>query len=155
MSEKDIDRGLKAVARVRSAREKAARQKLQIVNAELRRRQDYLDHLNGQLADAPVAINGTVDDLHAAHAHIDFIRTGIGYAAGEVQLGRELVEIARTEWEGHNQELSAVEHLLAKRAERRRKERDRRDARDLDDIASQRWLRSTSAELVAIEGGAL
>jgi len=155
MSEKNVDRGLKAVARVRSARETAARQKLQIVNAELQRRQDYLDHLNGQLAEAPVAIDGTLDDLHAAHAHIDVIRTGIGYAVGEVQLGRELVEIARTEWEGHNQDLSAVEHLLAKRAERRRKERDRRDARDLDDIASQRWLRGATADPIAIEGGSL
>ena len=155
MSEKNIDRGLKAVARVRSAREKAARQKLQLMNAELQRRQDYLDHLNTQLAEAPVAINGTVDDLQAAHAHIQFIRTGIGYAVGEVSMGRELVDIARTEWEAHKQELSAVEHLLTKRAERRRKERDRRDARDLDDIASQRWMRGTSADLIAIEGGSL
>ena len=58
----------------------------------------------------------------------------------------ELVVVgARAQWHSDKTQLSAVENLLARRAERRRVERNKAEAKELDDLASVRWARDHAA----------
>ncbi len=64
-----------------------------------------------------------------------------------------IAEEARVHWIADRTAVRSVDLLLERRAEVRAEERARREAADLDDLASVGWLRRTSAEKTADEGG--
>jgi len=139
------DRGLKAVRRVREARERDSRIGLQHALATTGRREEDAARSRARLETAPAFAGGSADEyrLHALR--------GAGLA-GEVARTEELLrssravaDEARRRWAGDRQAVRVVELLLERRAAERRAERARLGARDLDELAGQAWVRARVA----------
>lgn len=136
------DRGLAAVARVRSIRESDSRIGLQLVLAEEAAVIARLDELTRSIATATVPVETTPAALLAQRTAL----TNVGVLVQEARAARVTAEVisaeARSRWGADRARLAAVEHLLENRATGRRTEAAKREAREADDIAAQRWARS-------------
>jgi len=137
------DRGLNAVARVRGVREHDSRLGLQLALVEQRSLEERVSALADRLTALPGAASGTP-------AEILLFRTGTAALGAHLREAREgatshhaVVEGARARWQSDKAQLSAVEHLLEQRAERRRVERAKAEVKELDDLASVRWARTS------------
>jgi hypothetical protein len=135
------DRGLAAVARVRSIRESDSRIGLRMVLAEEADAASRLADLTRTLATSAVPAEATPATLLARSTAL----VGVGLLVQEARAARVSAEVlsaeARARWGADRARLAAVEHLLEVRATGRRTEAAKRAARDADDLAAQRWAR--------------
>lgn len=137
------DRGLSAVARVRSVRETDSRIGLQQMLSEEAAVTRRLVGLEGQVAGVPAQAITTPGALLARGTALANLGVLIRETRSEADTAAIVTAEARARWSTDKSRLSAVEHLLARRAEARRTEEARRDARDADDLAAQRWARTS------------
>lgn len=137
------DRGLAAVARVRSVRETDSRIGLTQVLAEEAAVAARLADLEGQLTSTPVAAVTTPGELLVHGAALSQLGILIKETRNDVETAAVVSAEARARWGSDRARLAAVEHLLEQRAVRRRTEAGRRADRDADDLAAQRWSRAT------------
>ena len=148
------DRGLAAVARVRSVREKQSQRQLQRALAELRDRQRDLADLQHQIA----AVAAMESDLFgteglSAPGQLLALRstlTNLGGLVAEAQralaaAGRA-TDLARSQWEQDKTRLTAVERLLERRLAEHRAELARAHGRESDELASAGWIRRTQGD---------
>lgn len=141
----DDDRGLAAVARVRSVRETDSRVGLQRVLAEEAAIATRLDVLHDTVAAERVPASSTPAELlvrRTALAHVGML---IGETRTELDGAAVVSADARARWSSDRSRLAAVEHLLEVRAARRRAEAERRAAREADDLAAQAWARGRTS----------
>lgn len=136
------DRGLAAVARVRSVRETDSRIGLTQVLAEEAAVAVRLAGLENQLAGTPVAHLATPGELLAHHTALTHLGTLIQETRGDVETAAVVSSEARARWTSDRARLAAVEYLLEQRAVRRRTEARRKADREADDLAAQRWSRA-------------
>lgn len=140
------DRGLAAVARVRSLRESDSRIGLQLVLAEEAAATARLEELTRAIATAAVPDETTPAALIAQRRAL----ADVGLLAREARAARASAAIlsaeARSRWGADHARLAAVEHLLERRAAGRRTEAGKRAAREADDLAAQRWSRQQSGD---------
>lgn len=138
------DRGLAAVARVRAIRENDSRIGLQLVLAEQAAVAARLAELTRRLATAPVPTQTTPAALLAQRTAL----AEVGHQIRDARAARATAEVvsaeARARWGDDRARLAAVEHLLEVRATGRRTEAAKREARESDDLAAQRWARTTT-----------
>ncbi|MCA1984271.1 flagellar FliJ family protein [Nocardioides nematodiphilus] len=139
------DRGLRAVARVRGVREHDSRLGLQMALVEQQALEERATSVAERLASLPGDGARTPAELLTFRNGVAAL--GLHYReAFEEAISHEIVvEGARAQWHSDKTQLSAVENLLARRAERRRVERNKAEAKELDDLASVRWARDAAA----------
>ncbi|WP_110180321.1 flagellar FliJ family protein [Nocardioides solisilvae] len=135
------DRGMRAVERVRSVRERDSRLGLQAAAVERDRQQDRLTELQERLAGAPAWGVGETWSYLAERTALLSLGDASSRAEQELAAAQRIAEAAHAHWSQDRTRLAAVENLLERRAEARRVERARREARELDDIAAQLWSR--------------
>lgn len=148
------DRGLVAVARVRSVREQESQRNLQRALAQLRDRQGELTGLLDQITAAAgieaglFGTNGLTDPTQLLA-----LRTTLANLSGLLTEARQAVaaaehttEVARGRWEEDKTRLTAVERLLERRLAERRAELARAHGRESDELASAGWLRRTQGD---------
>lgn len=140
------DAGMLAVARVRAVREQDSRIGLQQALRELRVHESRAAELRHRLDGTPGFGSGSAASFLALRASLDALGEALRAADAETTTSRTISESAYVRWQQDKARLSAVEALLAHRADARRAEAARRDARDLDEIAVQRWQRREDAE---------
>lgn len=142
------DRGLRAVARVRSVREQDSRLGLQQALARLAELVAQARALRTELDDA---VRGLATGSYAGaefaarRAAVDALGHALRETEDAAEVTRTLVLGARERWQLDKSRLRAVEILLEHREEERRRERQRAEARELDDVAGRAWLRQTRA----------
>jgi flagellar protein FliJ len=141
----DLDRGLRAVARVRGVRERDSRAGLQLALAEHASRQDRVATLTRRLDDAPAELSGTPGDVVGRRLGLDALGEALRSAREDADAQRVVTDAARARWQADKARLEAVETLLDQRAQARRAEADRQAAKELDDLASVRWTRDQEA----------
>lgn len=149
MSARDLDRGMRAVERARSVRERDSRVGLQQALQERNQRRARLESMQAQLADASTWHDGDVSSFLTRRHGLLALGEAIVAATQEVDAAQQIVDSAHAHWTSDKVRLSAVESLLERRAEARRAERARREAAEFDDIAAQLWIRRRRAELTA------
>lgn len=148
------DRGLAAVARVRSVREQESQRALQRALAEARERRRDLTELEHQIS----AAAGMEADLFgtdglSAPGRLLALRTtltNLGQLVGEarqaVVVAERATDLARGQWEQDKTRLTAVERLLERRLAERRAELARAHGRESDELASAGWIRRTQGD---------
>lgn len=151
MTTTETDRGMRAVARVRSVRERDSRLGLQMALSEHRRHQSTLDQLRERLDAAPVWTSGDAASFLVLRRSMENLGRAVTDAQQAVDAAIRISETAHAHWTQDRTRLRAVELLLERRAEERRAEQARREARELDDISAQLWSRGV-AERSAREG---
>jgi flagellar export protein FliJ len=138
------DRGLRAVRRVREARERDSRIGLQQALAETRLRETEAAAARARLADAPVFGHGTAAEFVGHTLLVHALAESVVRKDEEVRRSTVVAEEARRRWGLDRQAVRTAELLLERRAEERRRERARREAADLDELATQGWLRAVT-----------
>jgi len=141
------DRGLNAVARVRGVREHDSRLGLQLALVEQRSLEERAAGLADRLATLSGAATGTPAEILIFRAGTAALGAHLREAREEATSHHAVVEGARARWHSDKTQLSAVEHLLEQRAERRRAERAKAEVKELDDLASVRWARNARRAL--------
>ncbi|WP_182379536.1 flagellar export protein FliJ [Nocardioides sp. WS12] len=136
------DRGLAAVARVRSVRETDSRIGLTQVLAEEAAMTARLTTLQNQLTAAPVVDLTTPGELIAHRTALTHLGSLIQETRADVATAAMVSAEARARWISDRARLAAVEHLLEQRAAGRRTEARRKADREADDLAAQRWSRA-------------
>lgn len=136
------DRGLGAVARVRSVRETDSRIGLQQMLSEEAAVTRRLAGLEAQVTGVPAQAVTTPGALLARGTALANLGVLIRETRAEADTAAVVTSEARARWSTDKSRLAAVEHLLARRAEARRVEAARRADRDADDLAAQRWART-------------
>ncbi|GAB2873583.1 flagellar FliJ family protein [Nocardioides pacificus] len=135
------DPGLRAVARVRSVRERDSRIGLVRALADERQLAERLTMIREHLATLAPYASGDLGTF------LDRQRTVLSWSevAIETRHALESAETvtmaARERWTSDKSRLAAVETLLANRAAERRAERAKREERDLDETAIDVWRR--------------
>ena len=147
MSAPRHDRGLHAVARVRSVREHDSRIALQLALAEQRSHEDRVATLIERLTHAPAEVAGSPAAVIGLRAGLDAIADAARAAQEEAEAHRLLAEDARARWQVAASDLEAAEQLLARRAARRRTAALKAEARELDELASVRWARTAQERI--------
>lgn len=142
MSAADVDRGMRAVERVRGVRERDSRIGLQQAMQEHAAHQQRLDDLHARLDAVPAWEEGESSSFLAVRDSLALLSDAITGATEALGAAARISESARAHWTQDKTRLAAVESLLERRAQARRTERERAEARELDDIAGQLWLRS-------------
>jgi flagellar FliJ protein len=142
MGAADDDRGMKAVARARSVRERDSRIGLQHALLERNAHRNRLDQYEQRIS-AVTSWQGGDSSTYLAKRQMAL---ALGEAAREeavlLDSAQQVADAAHAHWSQDKIRLSAVESLLERRAAERRTERARREAIELDDIASQLWIRA-------------
>lgn len=136
------DRGLAAVARVRSVRETDSRIGLTQVLAEEAAVASRLAGLQNQLVGTVPASLATPGELLAHRTALAHLGELIQETRRELETAAVVSAEARARWSADRARLAAVEHLLEQRAARRRTEERRKADREADDLAAQRWSRA-------------
>lgn len=135
------DRGLAAVARVREVRETDSRIGLQQMLAEEASVAGRLTALQDSLATAGTTTITTSAALVAERTALANASILIGETRAALDHAQILTAESRARWTNDKARLSAVEHLLERRAAGRRTEAARVAAREADDLATQAWAR--------------
>ena len=142
------DRGLRAVARVRSVREQDSRIGLQQAVSQVRETASALVVLEEQLASGVEALGvarGSVADFRALQLGVDGLNRRVHESRSSLLAAEAVARAARDRWAADHSRLRAVETLLANRALERRREAARAEVRELDDLAGRGWLRGRRA----------
>lgn len=147
MTAHPADRGLRAVRRVREARERDSRIGLQQALSTARRRESEAEVLRARLADAPAFGWGTAGEYLAHTQLVRGLAEAVAAKDEEVRRSTLVAGEARRRWALDRQAVRTVELLLERRAQERRQESARREAAGLDDLAAQGWLRRRVADL--------
>lgn len=140
------DRGLNAVARVRGVREHDSRLGLQLALVEQQSLEERANRLADRLTSLPGDSARTPAELLVFRAGAAALGMHYREAYADAVSHDAVVDGARARWQSDKAQLSAVEHLLAQRAERRRVERAKAAVKELDDLASVRWARTREAQ---------
>lgn len=139
------DRGMRAVLRARSVRERDSRVGLLQARAEEALHAARAAHLAARIADAADVADGgdggSSRDFLAARDHLLALGDAATAARSELASAHRIAESAQAHWQGDRIRVRAVESLLERRAQARRDERARREALALDDVAAQGWAR--------------
>ncbi|GAA1907729.1 flagellar FliJ family protein [Lapillicoccus jejuensis] len=139
------DRGLAAVARVRSLRERDSL--LGLLDADARRRaeQDVLDGLEGRLsgAGAPRGAQPTADFLAERRGLLALGEAAIA-SARRLEGAGAVAAAARGRWQLDRTRLEAISLLQERRVEREREERRHREDGETDEVAGRLWLRGAT-----------
>lgn len=152
MSSRTDDRGLAAVARVRTVREQDSRLGLQLAIAEQQTREQRLADLRAELdraagQEAQVLASGaSPGTLLSLRTMLIELGRSLGAARDEVTAGEALTHAARVRWEADRARLAAVQSLLEHRRQQRLAEQRLEEAKQADDIAAQGWLRRRADE---------
>lgn len=146
MKATEVDRGMLAVRRARSVRERDSRVGLQQALQEHQQRRRHLTTLQDRLAEASAWQEGDISSYLARRHGLLALGDAIVRATEQVDAAQQIADSAHAHWSHDKVRLSAVESLLERRAEVRRAERARREAAELDDIAAQLWIRSRGAD---------
>ena len=141
MSAAKHDRGLRAVRRVREARERDSRIGLQQALAAARQREVDAEHARERLATAPGFGTGSAQAFQAHTLFVSGLADAVRQKDELLITSRTVAEESKRRWARDRQAVRTVELLLERRAEERRQDRLRREAADLDELASQAWLR--------------
>lgn len=135
------NRGLNAVRRVRSARERDSRIGLQRALANRREREAQSEAARQRLETEPSFATGSADAFRGHR----LLLAGLADAHTQKQQlaasSATVAEESQRRWQMDRTGVRAVELLLERRAEERRAELARHEARELDDIAGQAWQR--------------
>lgn len=142
MSPAGHDPGLRAVRRVRSARERDSRVGLQQALEASRAREAAAEYSSQRLQAAPGFTAGSAEEYRAYTRLVRALAEEVTTAQEQARTSRTVAEEARRRWGMDRQALQVVESLLERRAEERRQDRARREAADLDELAAQGWLRT-------------
>lgn len=145
MSVHMTDRGLRAVRRVREARERDSRIGLQQALSAARRREGEAEALRARLHAEPEFVSGSAGEYLAHTVLVRGLAEAVAAKDEEVRRSSSVAEEARRRWALDRQAVRTVELLLDRRAEERRREHARRDAAGLDELAAQGWLRVRAA----------
>jgi flagellar protein FliJ len=154
MSRHEHDRGMRAVERVRSVRERDSRLGLQQAAAEQARHQERLNDLERRLAESSQWSEGDTWTYLALRGSLLSLGESIGRAGDALEASTRITATARAHWTQDKTRLSAVESLLERRALARRAARQKAEARELDDIAAQLWSRGQASQGHAGHAGA-
>lgn len=142
MSARDLDRGMRAVRRARSVRERDSRIGMSSALAEREQQRARVADLQEQLAGASTWREGDTPSFLAGRAGVLALGHALVSATEQLEQASRVAEAARAHWSSDKVRLTAVESLLENRAEQRRIEADRRTATELDDVAAQLWIRA-------------
>lgn len=143
------DRGLRAVRRVREARERDSRLGLQHALAATRRRESEAQAVRARLLAAPGFDSGTAEEFRAHALLVGTLAGSVSEKEEEVRRSAVVAEEARRRWALDRQAVRTVELLLERRAEQRRQEGVRREAAELDELAARGWQRARDGAVVA------
>lgn len=139
------DRGLAAVARVRSLRERDSL--LGLLDADTRRRaeQERLDGLEDRLAGAatPAGPQPTADFL-AERRGLLALGEAATASARRLEGASAVAAAARGRWQVDRTRLEAISLLQERRVEQEREERRHREDVETDEVAGRLWLRGAS-----------
>ena len=145
MSAAEQDRGMRAVERARSVRERDSRVGLQRALAERNEHQARLARLQQHFASSGAAPAADTAAFLAERAAMLSVADAITDERARLASSQQVADAAHAHWSGDKVRLSAVESLLERRAESRRAERERRERTELDDVAGQLWIRAQRA----------
>jgi flagellar FliJ protein len=145
------DRGLRAVRRVREARERDSRIGLQQALAATRHREAEAELARDRLASRPPFEAGSAEEFRVYSSLVRALAESVGEKEEAVRRSAAVADEARRRWGLDRQAVRTVELLLERRAEERRQERARREAAELDELAGQGWLRNRLAAATASE----
>ncbi len=132
------DRGLQAVARVRSVRERDSRAGLLQALTNLRSREAELAARQAALAEATARSYDSMAELVAARPFLEATAQAVLEAQRRLTAGTTVAAEARSRWQADKTRVRAIEHLLEVRADRARAEALRAEARETDDIVGGR-----------------
>ncbi len=135
------ERGLVAVRRVRSARERDSRIGLQQALAVTRQRDAEAERSHERLDAAPAFGAGTADQYRMHRVLVTALAEEHARKHELARSSHTVADEAKRRWAQDRQAVRVVELLLERRAAERLQERARHDARDLDELAGQAWLR--------------
>lgn len=145
MSARQLDRGMLAVRRARSVRERDSRIGMSTAVAQREQQRARVTDLRTQLDDASTWREGDTPSFLAGRAGILALGDALASATERLEQAARVADAAHAHWSSDKARLSAVESLLERRAEQRRAERERRVAAELDDVAAQLWIRARAA----------
>lgn len=137
----DEERGMRAVHRVRSAREADSRLGLQQAVAEHRAAGVRVTEIRRRIAETHQFDAGSTGSFLALRGSLDALGDSLRQAQTDWETSRTITDVARVRWQDDRTRLAAIELLLERRAEQRRAAARRREANDLDELAAQRWQR--------------
>ncbi|HSE10499.1 MAG TPA: flagellar FliJ family protein [Nocardioidaceae bacterium] len=140
------DRGLKAVRRVREARERDSRLGLQQALSETRRLEVEAAASRVRFESTPRFGDGTALEYRAYTRLVRALAESVVEKEEAVRRTTAVADEARRRWGLDVQAVRTVELLLERRADERRADRARREAAELDDLAAQGWLRARAAK---------
>jgi len=140
------DRGLGAVARVREVRERDSRLGLVAALHDLRAREARVGELESALREHGSFVSGDMSTFVALRESLTALREELVADRARLEVARSMAVEADGRWQSDRSRLGAVEGLLERRADERRVERRRADDKDMDEVASQGWLRRSTAE---------
>lgn len=146
---REDERGMRAVHRVRSAREADSRIGLQQAVSERRAAGVRVTELRRRISENRDFPAGSTGSFLALRASLEALGAALVDAQTAWETSRTVTEAAQERWRQDRTRLAAIDLLLERRADARRAEARRREARDLDELATQRWQR----DRVAAGGG--
>jgi len=132
------DRGLHAVARVRSVRERDSRAGLLQALTNLRRREAELAEREEALAQASVQTYGSLAEFAATRPFLEATAHAVLEAQRRLTASTTVATEARSRWQADKTRVRAIEQLLEARAERARADAVRAEARETDDLVGGR-----------------
>ena len=135
------ERSLRAVGRVREARERDSRIGAQLANRIVAQRLGELQRAEDALAAAPAFLAGSASAFLVSRQTLTAMAGAAHAAADRVDVGRVVATDALGRWQHDRTRMRAVEVLEEHRAERRLAGQRRDEARELDDVAGRAWLR--------------
>lgn len=142
MSAAAHDRGLKAVRRVREARERDSRIGLVQALAATRQREAEAEAARDRFESTPPFEVGTSSEFRIYNQLVQALAEAVAVKEELLRTSRTVAEEANRRWGLDRQAVRTVELLLERRVEERRAARARQEAADLDELASQAWHRN-------------
>lgn len=139
------DAGLRAVARVRQAREEDARIGLQQARGEEAARHAAAAELQRQLIARRASGAMRAGEFVTHHAWVSAVGSALSDAEEQARAAGTVAGEAEARWRSDRARLEAMEVLLERRLTERREAKARAEARELDDIAGQQWARRRAA----------
>lgn len=142
----DKERGLEAVSRVRSVRERDSRLGLRQAIVERQERQDDLAELEQAVREHGAFVAGDIRQFVALRLTLTALGVAVGRAQRALDAAGVVTAAADAHWQSDKTRLSAVDNLLERRDEDRRVEVAHDEARENDAAATQLWLRRASGD---------
>ncbi|HET7327453.1 MAG TPA: hypothetical protein VFJ14_09220 [Nocardioidaceae bacterium] len=148
------DRGLEAVLRVRTVRERDSRIGLQRAMLLTRQRELDTEQARARLDAAAGFEQGSAAAFLADRGASAALAHAVVRLTTLTTASMANVTAAERRWRLDRSRRRAVELILQRRAERRDAERERRRTAELDDLATQQWLRGNTGVSTPASNGA-